>query len=108
MTLGGRFGAAPAGASPDQGTGALWGFVSTLRPSRELVLDGSMGIRGPVVGQWRMTLEPDGDTTVVTVEHRVFGEVDEGTRAGFTGGWTRTLEALDAFAAGSGAAAGRS
>lgn len=77
--------------------GSLWGVVAELDPGRELAVDGTMGMRGPVTGRWTMRLEPDGAVTTVTVEHRVLGEVDEEIRAGFTSGWDNTLARLDAY-----------
>lgn len=98
--LGGRLGTT-AGRSLDDGVRAeLWGLVGALDPGRELRLDGPMGMPGPVVGQWRMELAPDGADTVVTVSHRVLGPLDGDTRAGFTRGWPRTLAALAERAAG--------
>jgi hypothetical protein len=68
--------------------------VSELAPERALALDGGMGLPGPVHGQWRMELTPDGSTTHVVVTHRVLGEVADDDRAGFTERWPLTLEAL--------------
>ncbi|PZG24004.1 hypothetical protein C1I98_35985 [Spongiactinospora gelatinilytica] len=98
--LGGRLGTTAEGRTLDDGPGTLWGVVSALSPGRELVLDGSMGVRGPVAGQWRMILTPEGETTSVIVEHRVIGEIDEDTRAGFTLAWPGTLAALDSYLSG--------
>jgi hypothetical protein len=47
-----------------------------------------------------MRLESDGDVTVVTVEHRVLGPLDEENRSGFTAAWDRTLARLAEYAAG--------
>lgn len=92
--LGGRLGTTFGRDLDDGSRGALWGVVSGLHPGRELRLDGTMDIPGPVVGQWRMLLEPAGEATTVTVEHRVLGPVDESTAAGFTRGWPETLARL--------------
>ena len=92
--LGGRLGITFGHDLGDGGRGALWGVVTGLHPGRELRVDGAMDIPGPVAGQWRMLLEPDGATTVVTVEHRVLGPVDDDVAAGFTRGWPNTLAAL--------------
>jgi DNA-binding transcriptional ArsR family regulator len=93
--VGGRLGTTFGAALDDGGRGALWGVVSGLHPGRELRVDGSMDIPGPVAGQWRMLLEPAPDAvTVVTVEHRVLGPVDDETAAGFTRGWPGTLARL--------------
>ena len=69
-------------------------MVSGFDPGRELRLDGTMDIPGPVVGQWRMLLEAAGPATTVTVEHRVLGPVDDETAAGFGRGWPTTLSRL--------------
>jgi DNA-binding transcriptional ArsR family regulator len=94
--LGGRLGTVPAGAAgiDDAPAGELWGVVTGLRPGAELVLDGTMGIPGPVAGQWRLTLAPADGGTAITVAHRVLGPVDADTRAGFTTRWPGTLAAL--------------
>jgi DNA-binding transcriptional ArsR family regulator len=96
--LGGRLGTTFGGALDDDSRGALWGVVSGFHPGRELRIDGTMNIPGPVVGQWRMVLEPAGASTVVTVEHRVLGPVDDEISAGFTRGWPTTLARLAARA----------
>ncbi len=70
-------------------------MLTALRPHRELVVDGAMGLPGPVLGQWRMRLEPTGDTvTTVTVEHRVLGAVSTEDRDCYATGWAETLAAL--------------
>jgi DNA-binding transcriptional ArsR family regulator len=96
--IGGRLGTTFDDAVDGGGRGALWGVVSGLHAQRELRLDGTMDIQGPVVGQWRMLLEPlvtgTAAATVVTVEHRVLGPVDDATAGRFTRGWPATLAAL--------------
>ncbi|MBC3189997.1 metalloregulator ArsR/SmtB family transcription factor [Pseudonocardia sp. C8] len=96
--VGGRLGPT-AGSNPggfDTGAeGELWGVLAALRPHRELVVDGAMGLPGPVLGQWRLQLEPVGaTTTTVTVEHRVLGAVSEEDRDCYAAGWPDTLAAL--------------
>lgn len=65
-----------------------------LVSGRELAVDGSMGMSGPVFGQTRMTLRPAGAGTEVTLTHRVLGQVDEECREGFTSRWPQTLASL--------------
>jgi hypothetical protein len=65
--------------------------VTGFDPGRELRLDGTMDIRGPVIGQWRMLLAAAGASTAVSVEDRVLGPVHAQTRAGFTRTWHATL-----------------
>lgn len=96
--LGGRLGTTFGSGLDDGGRGSLWGVVTGLNPDRELRLDGTMDMPGPVVGQWRMVLDPGVDGTTVTVEHRVLGPVDDETAAGFTRGWPTTLARLAAEA----------
>lgn len=96
--VGGRVG--PVSADDAGSEGALWGVVTALRPRRELVVDGGMGLPGPVVGQWRMILEPAAEeATTVTVEHRVIGPVDEENQACYAAGWTETLTCLAQYVA---------
>ena len=100
---GGRERGAPDGGFHDGAGGELWGVVTVLRPRQLLVVDGSMGMPGPVLGQWRLLLEPaDGDsaTTTVTVEHRAFGAVSQDDHSCYTSGWEETLTSLSAFAEG--------
>jgi DNA-binding transcriptional ArsR family regulator len=101
--LGGRLGTTFGRALDDGARAALWGVVTGFHPGRELRLDGTMDIEGPVVGQWRMLLEPRSASTVVTVEHRVLGPVDDETAAGFSCGWPTTLAQLAAHAEAAGA-----
>jgi DNA-binding transcriptional ArsR family regulator len=98
--VGGRLGTVRGRGLDDPAGGALWAVVAELRPGRELALDGTMGIPGPVSGQWRMRLEPAGEATVVTLEHRVLGPVDDDHRDAFTSRWGGVLEALAGEAAG--------
>ncbi|MCP3802497.1 helix-turn-helix domain-containing protein [Allokutzneria sp. A3M-2-11 16] len=95
--VGGRLG--PANGEFDDGAeGELWGVVTALRPRRELVVDGAMGLAGPVLGQWRMILEPIGDETTVTLRHRVLGEVGDEDRDCYATGWVENLARLAAAA----------
>lgn len=76
------------------GTGALYGTVTTLARPSGIVVSGPMGMRGPVVGLWSFELADDGDATVLTGTHRAFGDIDEETRAGYTQGWGEVYAAL--------------
>ncbi|MFF5258685.1 metalloregulator ArsR/SmtB family transcription factor [Actinomadura viridis] len=97
--VGGRLGPVAGEGFGPGGEGELWGTVTALRPGRLLVVDGAMGLPGPVAGQWRLSLEDaGGGTTAVTVEHRVAGAVDEETRDCYGGGWEETLAGLGAYA----------
>ncbi len=91
--IGGRLGTT-TGSGLDPGGRTLWGVVTGLDPGRELRLDGTMDIRGPVIGQWRIRLEAAGASTAVSVEHRVLGSVDAQTRAVFARRWPATLARL--------------
>lgn len=92
--VGGRLGVSTGSRFEAGEVGSLWGVVAELHPGHELVLDGTMGIPGPVIGQWRMTLEAAGPSTLVTVAHRVLGTVDDQTQACFAAGWQDTLSGL--------------
>lgn len=87
---GGRLGPATAGFA----TGELWGVVTVLRPAVELAVDGRMGVPAPVLGSWRLLLEPADSHTNVTVTHRVLGDIDAETRECYATGWPETLAAL--------------
>jgi hypothetical protein len=85
----------------DGAEGELWGVVTVLRPRQLLVVDGSMGMTGPVLGRWRLLVEPadvKAAATTVTVEHRVLGAVVEDDRQCYATGWEETLTSLAAFA----------
>lgn len=97
--VGGRLGPVTASTEPggfDAGAeGELWGVLTALRLHRELIVDGAMGMSGPVLGQWRLRIAPAGDSaTTVTVEHRVLGAVSNADRSCFATGWPETLAAL--------------
>jgi DNA-binding transcriptional ArsR family regulator/uncharacterized protein YndB with AHSA1/START domain len=92
--VGGRLGP----TTDDLTDGELWGVVTVLRPGAELTVDGAMGMSGPVVGQWRLLLEPTGNHTQVTLTHRVLGDIDDETRDCYAAGWPETLAALAAHA----------
>jgi DNA-binding transcriptional ArsR family regulator len=98
--LGGRLGTVRGDGFDDPAGGTLWGVVVGLRPQHELVLDGTMGLPGPVAGEWRMHLDGAGTDTVVTVHHRVLGEVEDEHRAAFTSRWDGVLAALARHAPG--------
>jgi len=99
--VGGRLGPTSGEGFGPGVEGELWGTVTALRPGRELVVDGAMGLPGPVAGQWRLVLERDGaEATTVTVEHRVAGPVDPDTPDCYDRGWQETLAELGAYVAG--------
>lgn len=76
------------------GDGALYGTVVKIARPELLVVNGPMGMRGPVVGLWSIELVEDGDGTVVKGTHRAFGDISEQTRQGYTEGWGEVYAAL--------------
>jgi DNA-binding transcriptional ArsR family regulator/uncharacterized protein YndB with AHSA1/START domain len=89
MRVGGRF-----YEDWGDGSGALYGTVTTVQAPARVVVTGPMGMSGPVVGVWSFDLAEDGARTVLRCTHRAFGDIDEETRRGYTEGWTEVLAAL--------------
>lgn len=75
-----------------QGGSALYAIVTYTEPGKLLVLSGSMGMRGPVLATVRYELEPREGGTLLTLAHRVVGEVDDETRELYTTGWEALLD----------------
>jgi uncharacterized protein YndB with AHSA1/START domain/DNA-binding transcriptional ArsR family regulator len=91
--VGGRFYEAWDGGT----NGALYGTVVRLSRPSLLVVNGPMGMGGPVVGLFSFELAEDGDETVLTATHRAFGDIDDETRQSYEHGWPEVYAALTAY-----------
>jgi uncharacterized protein YndB with AHSA1/START domain len=72
-------------------TGHLWGHVQVIKPPTLLEIVGPMFMSHPVAShlQYRLTEKAGG--TLLTLNHRAFGEIDPQHREGVTQGWGKVL-----------------
>ena len=75
-------------------TGALYGTVVKVSAPAQIVVEGPMGMAGPVVGVWSMDLAETDGRTVLRYSHRAFGDISPETVQGYTSGWGEVLDAL--------------
>jgi DNA-binding transcriptional ArsR family regulator len=78
--------------------GALWGIVTSIRKNDHIVINGSIGMRGVVMGVVTICTNEAENGTQVTLSHQIMGDVSEETVAGYNGGWQMALESLKQFA----------
>lgn len=71
--------------------GAVWGTVTAVRQARHLEIEGAVGMVGPVSGVVRITLDPQGEDTVVRLSHEAVGKVDDETQRSYSLGWEDLL-----------------
>ena len=91
-TVGGRFWE----EWPDGG--AIYATVDKLRRPELLECTGPMGMDGPILGTFTLTLEEDGtEATLLKLTHRAYGDIDEETRTGYTQGWGAIVEVLRSY-----------
>lgn len=76
------------------GGGALYATVRALHPGSVLELEGPMGMAGPATSRIRLSVEADGEGSVVRCSHRAFGDVTDENRQGYQAGWVEVLDAL--------------
>lgn len=91
-TVGGRFWE----EWPDGG-GAVYATVASLRRPELVECTGPMGMTGPVLGVFTLTLEEDGEATLLKLTHRAYGDIDEETRIGYTEGWGEIIKVLNSY-----------
>ncbi|HKE50995.1 MAG TPA: SRPBCC domain-containing protein, partial [Actinomycetes bacterium] len=77
--------------------GALYATVDRIRRPELLECTGPMGMTGPVLGMFTLTLEEDGEQTVLKLTHRAYGDIDEETRIGYTEGWGEIVNVLNSY-----------
>lgn len=73
------------------GGGAVWGTVTAVRQDQRLEIEGPIGMAGPVTGVVRITLDPQGEGTVVRLSHEAVGKVDYETQRRYSLGWDDLL-----------------
>lgn len=82
-----------------EGEGAVCCTVERVVRNRLLTLSGRMGMRRAVAGTIRFELEPLGEGTRLSLEHRAVGQLTAETEKSFTEGWADLLGArLKAYA----------
>jgi len=69
------------------GQGSVWATVTSLRRDEWIELTGNVGLFGAVHGVVQIRLADHAGGTRVSLSHRMAGEVDERTHAGYTEGW---------------------
>jgi DNA-binding transcriptional ArsR family regulator/uncharacterized protein YndB with AHSA1/START domain len=75
-------------------TGALYGRVVVLERPARIVVEGPMGMSGPVVSVWSYELVEAGSGTLLRGTHRAFGDIDDETKHRYTEGWGEVNAAL--------------
>lgn len=78
--------------------GALWGIVTSIRKNDHIMINGSFGMRGVVMGVVTICTNEAENGTQVTLSHQIMGDVSEETVAGYNGGWQMALDSLRKFA----------
>lgn len=76
-----------------EGEGYVWCTVEQIVRDRLLTLSGRMAMRDAVAGLIRFELEPLGDGTRLSLEHRAVGRLTEGDQDAFAEGWKDLLGA---------------
>lgn len=87
--LGGRF-----YEDHGNGDGVVYATVTALQRPDRLVLNGPMGIRGPVAAIVEFTLSDDGDGTTVRLSHKAVGDISHDTMARYATGWSEVFDIL--------------
>ena len=93
--VGGRFWEMTDEATED---GALWGIVTSIRKNDHIMINGSFGMRGVVVGVVTICTNKVENGTQVTLSHQIMGDVSPETVSGYTSGWQMALAYLKKFA----------
>lgn len=90
--VGGRFWESRDGSDEN---GYLWGIVTSIEPNDHIVLTGSIGMQGAIVGSVTLcTLPLENGGTQVTLQHQILGQMPERLLEGFKAGWTNNLNML--------------
>lgn len=87
--VGGRF----YEAAEDEGAGVLFGFVTCLRPNKEIRFSGPMdAVEEAVTSSVHIRLEKADDQTNLHLTHRTVGEVDESLNPLYANDWEERLD----------------
>jgi len=79
------------------GQGRLWGIITQIRKNEWIEITGTIGMKGAVQGIVSFSLEPKGESTLVTLTHHAIGQITEDTRSGYATGWKDLLGRLKTF-----------
>lgn len=85
--LGGRFYQQFEG----EGAGVSWAVVTWYEPGKRLSLSGTLDMHKAVAGSVTFDLEPQGDGTLLRLQHYAVGPIEESTRANYHAGWQELL-----------------
>ncbi|GAB4524156.1 MAG: hypothetical protein OHK0046_38690 [Anaerolineae bacterium] len=90
--VGGRFWESRDGSEDN---GFLWGTVTSIEPNDHIVLTGSIGMQGAIVGNVTLcTIPQDDGRTQVSLSHHILGQISERLLEGFKAGWQTNLKML--------------
>mgnify|MGYP000203371966 CR=1 FL=1 len=82
-----------------EANGFLWGTVTSIEPNDHIVLTGSIGMQGAIVGNVTLcTIPKDDGGTQVTLSHHILGQISERLLEGFKAGWQANLAMLKKLA----------
>ena len=79
------------------GKSELYGFVGLIKPGKHLRLLGSIGVVHAITSVADFVLTEDDGSTVVSLTHRISGEVLDEEVADFAEGWKDELGSLKRF-----------
>jgi uncharacterized protein YndB with AHSA1/START domain len=79
------------------GQGRLWGTITQIRKNEWIEITGTIGMKGAVQGIVSFSLEPKGESTLVTLTHHAIGQIGDEIKSGYVTGWNDLLGRLKAF-----------
>ena len=71
--------------------GMILGEVIELSVPHRIVIRGSMGIEGLIIGVVSINLESASQTTILNLEHSIMGELPPHLKTGFDEGWDNLI-----------------
>jgi DNA-binding transcriptional ArsR family regulator/uncharacterized protein YndB with AHSA1/START domain len=74
-----------------EGGGAVWATVIEYRPNKVLEMSGLIGMSGAVAGLVRFEIEPTDGGSLLKLDHRAVGDIEEKTAEMYQGGWADLL-----------------
>jgi len=74
-----------------EGAGVCWAVVTWYEPGKRLSLSGTLDMHKAVAGSVTFDLEPQGDGTLLKLQHYAVGPIEESTRANYHAGWQDLL-----------------
>lgn len=71
--------------------GMILAEVIELNPPERIVLRGSMGIEGLIIGVVSLNLEKKSNGTILNLEHSIMGDLPPHLKSGFDEGWDNLI-----------------